>query len=72
MLHERKGLPKEQFTNIWNNKQKYTLEALSNLKKDEILYSTIQNLSLDGYKLAVCSNSIRKNCFNSIIKIRYY
>ena len=60
MLHERKGLPKEQFINIWNNKQKYTLEALSNLKKDEILYSTIQNLSLDGYKLAVCSNSIRK------------
>ena len=69
MLHERKGLPKEQFTNIWNNKQKYTLEALSNLKKDEILYSTIQNLSLDGYKLAVCSNSIRKTVLTVLSKL---
>ena len=69
MLHERKGLPKEQFTNIWNNKQKYTLEALSNLKKDEILYSTVQNLSLDGYKLAVCSNSIRKTVLTVLSKL---
>ena len=69
MLHERKGLPKEQFINIWNNKQKYTLEALSNLKKDEILYSTIQNLSLDGYKLAVCSNSIRKTVLTVLSKL---
>jgi HAD superfamily hydrolase (TIGR01509 family) len=69
MLYERKGLPKEQFTSIWNNKQKYTLEALSNLKKDEILYSTIQNLSLDGYKLAVCSNSIRKTVLTVLSKL---
>jgi len=69
MIHERKGLPKEQFTNIWNNKQKYTLEALSNLKKDEILYSAIQNLSLDGYKLAVCSNSIRKTVLTVLSKL---
>lgn len=69
MLYERKGLPKEQFTNIWNNKQKYTLEALSNLKKDETLYSTIQNLSLDGYKLAVCSNSIRKTVLTVLSKL---
>jgi HAD superfamily hydrolase (TIGR01509 family) len=69
MLHKRKGLPKEQFINIWNNKQKYTLEALSNLKKDKILYSTIQNLSLDGYKLAVCSNSIRKTVLTVLSKL---
>jgi len=69
MLHERKGLPKEYFTNIWNDKQKYTLEALANLKKDENLYSTIQNLSLDGYKLAVCSNSIRKTILTVLSKL---
>jgi len=69
MLHERKGLPKEYFTSIWNNKQKYTLEALANLKKDENLYSTIQNLSLDGYKLAVCSNSIRKTILTVLSKL---
>ena len=69
MLHERKNLPKEYFTKIWNDKQKYTLEVLSNLKKDEILYSTIQNLSLDGYKLAVCSNSIRKTVLTVLSKL---
>ncbi len=69
MLHERKGLPKEYFTGIWNNKQKYTLEALANLEKDENLYSTIQNLSLDGYKLAVCSNSIRKTILTVLSKL---
>ena len=69
MLHERKGLPKEYFTSIWNNKQKYTLEALANLEKDENLYSTIQNLSLDGYKLAVCSNSIRKTILTVLSKL---
>jgi len=69
MLHERKGLPKEYFTGIWSNKQRYTLEALANLKKDESLYSTIQNLSLDGCKLAVCSNSIRKTVLTVLSKL---
>jgi len=69
MLHKNKGLPKEKFEEIWNNKQKYTLEALANLKKDDILYSTIQNLSLDGYKLAVCSNSIRKTVLTVLSKL---
>jgi len=69
MLHKNKGLPKEKFEEVWNNKQKYTLEALASLKKDDILYSTIQNLSLDGYKLAVCSNSIRKTVLTVLSKL---
>ena len=69
MLHKNKGLPKEKFEEVWNNKQKYTLEALANLKKDDILYSTIQNLSLEGYKLAVCSNSIRKTVLTVLSKL---
>ena len=69
MLHKNKGLPKEKFEEVWNNKQKYTLEALSNLKKDDVLYSTIQNLSLEGYKLAVCSNSIRKTVLTVLSKL---
>jgi beta-phosphoglucomutase len=69
MLHKNKGLPKEKFEEVWNNKQKYTLEALANLKKDDVLYSTIQNLSLEGYKLAVCSNSIRKTVLTVLSKL---
>ena len=51
MLHERKGLPKEYFTNIWNDKQKYTLEALANLKKDENLYFCLLFQILVKYSL---------------------
>ena len=69
MLHKNKGLPKEKFEEVWNNKQKYTLEALASLKKDDTLYSTIQNLSSDGYKLAVCSNSIRKTVLTVLSKL---
>jgi len=32
MLHTQKGLPQKLFKQIWEEKQRYTLEALSNLK----------------------------------------
>ena len=31
MLHERKGLPKEKFKEIWDNKQKYTRQTVQNI-----------------------------------------
>ena len=68
MLHERKGLPKEQFTNIWNNKQKYTLEALSSLQPNVQLQVCMDMLISSGYKLAVCSNSIRKTILTVLSK----
>ena len=55
MLHERKGLPKEYFTTIWSDKQKYTLEALRKLEDDPLLTLTIAHLVHDGYKIAVCN-----------------
>jgi HAD superfamily hydrolase (TIGR01509 family) len=60
MLHQRKGLPKEYFKNIWEEKQKYTLEALKNLNQSNTLIDCMNLFSKEGYKLAVCSNSIRK------------
>ena len=38
MLSKEKGLPKEDHPAIWKNKQKYTLEALSNLFKAQANY----------------------------------
>jgi len=69
MLHERKGLPKEQFKEIWNNKQTYTLQALRNLKTNPDLITTMTMLVNDGYKLAVCSNSIRKTVLTVLSKL---
>ena len=68
MLHERKGLPKDQFKKIWNDKQKYTLEELSNLKPNVQLQQSLDTLVNIGFKLAVCSNSIRKTILTVLAK----
>jgi HAD superfamily hydrolase (TIGR01509 family) len=69
MLHERKGLPKERFKDIWDNKQKYTLKALSKLQPSTQLYSCMSSLVDEGYKIAVCSNSIRKTVLTVLSKL---
>jgi HAD superfamily hydrolase (TIGR01509 family) len=69
ILHERKDLPKELFPIIWNKKQEYTLDFLRDLKPNQSLIHTIKKLSNDGYKLAVCSNSIRKTVLTVLSKL---
>jgi beta-phosphoglucomutase-like phosphatase (HAD superfamily) len=69
MLHERKGLPKEKFKKIWDNKQTYTLQSLRNLKYNPDLVTTMTMLVNEGYKLAVCSNSIRKTVLTVLSKL---
>jgi HAD superfamily hydrolase (TIGR01509 family) len=68
MLTERKGLLINTHKQIWNNKQKYTLEALSNLQPNKQLQVCMDMLISDGYKLAVCSNSIRKTVLTVLSK----
>lgn len=68
MLHEYKGLPKEYFKQIWEDKQKYTLQALKNLKPNTQLQTCMDMLIRDGYRLAVCSNSIRKTILTVLSK----
>jgi HAD superfamily hydrolase (TIGR01509 family) len=68
MLHEHKGLPKEQFKEIWDKKQKYTLDALRDLKPNNQLQVCMDMLIAKGYKLAVCSNSIRKTILTVLSK----
>lgn len=60
LLNQKKELPKENFKKIWDEKQKYTIEALKNVEPSIKLQNYLNSLILDGYKLAVCSNSIRK------------
>ena len=69
MLHERKGLPKEYFKDIWEAKQKYTLEALSDLKESDQLKMCMNTLVASGYKIACCSNSIRKTVLTVLSKL---
>lgn len=68
MLHLSKALPKEDFEVIWNDKQKYTLEALMKLKPNLELQKCLDLLIADGYKLGVCSNSIKKTILTVLSK----
>jgi HAD superfamily hydrolase (TIGR01509 family) len=68
MLTERKGLPISYHKQIWDDKQKYTLKALSNLQPNAQLQVCMDMLISSGYKLAVCSNSIRKTVLTVLSK----
>ena len=69
MISETKGLPIEEHENVWVIKQENTLKELSNLKIDQNLIETMQQLISQSYKLAVCSNSIRKTVLTALSKI---
>jgi HAD superfamily hydrolase (TIGR01509 family) len=68
MLHKHKNLPKKHFEKIWTDKQKYTLEALSSLQPNVQLQVCMDSLINSGYKLVVCSNSIRKTVLTVLSK----
>src|SRR5210317_1696234 len=69
MLTERKGLPTELHREIWEGKQKLTLQKLKELTPNQTLQSVMEALSEDGYKIAVCSNSIRKTVLTVLSKL---
>ena len=69
MLSNNKGLPTSNHKEIWNKKQKYTLQFLSELKPSKQLQSTMSKLVEDGYKIVVCSNSIRKTVLTVLSKL---
>lgn len=69
MLNKNKGLPTNMYKEVWDNKQKYTLEALSNLQPSTQLQVCLKSLTLEGYKIACCSNSIRKTVLTVLSKL---
>jgi HAD superfamily hydrolase (TIGR01509 family) len=69
MLTERKGLPKSSHESVWEAKQYWTLQMLKELKPNQTLQSVMSTLSEEGYKLAVCSNSIRKTVLTVLSKL---
>lgn len=68
LLHFKKGLPKELFKEIWEKKQQLTFEKIKDLRESQKLTETIQQLS-ENYKLACCSNSIRKTVISVLSKL---
>ena len=69
MLTKDKGLPVELYEEVWMNKQKLTIEKLRSLSQSEQLIECMSSLTNDGYKIAVCSNSIRKTVLTVLSKL---
>ena len=69
MLTQHKRLPIREHSSIWAKKQQLTLKALSNLQPNSTIKNTLSKLSKEGYKIACCSNSIRKSVLTMLSKL---
>jgi len=69
MLTTEKHLPRSLYDRVWKDKQKYTLEALEQLQPNITLQSVFSALVEDGYKIAVCSNSIEETVLTVLNKL---
>jgi HAD superfamily hydrolase (TIGR01509 family) len=69
MLTEDKGLPVNLYDKVWTEKQKLTIDKLKNLTQSLQLIECMDALTNDGYKIAVCSNSIRKTVLTVLSKL---
>jgi HAD superfamily hydrolase (TIGR01509 family) len=68
MLSERKGLPAELHETIYNEKQKITMQMISQLEPIEEIVSTFKELEASGYIIGVCTNSIRRTALTALSK----
>jgi beta-phosphoglucomutase-like phosphatase (HAD superfamily) len=69
MLTKNKGLDPIHYEQIWNRKQDLTIDAISELKPNAHLILVFKRLRDMGYKLACCSNSIRRSVLVMLSKI---
>lgn len=69
MLTERKGLPTELHKQVWEKKQEITLQKLKQLEPSNQLIVCMESIASQGYKIAVCSNSIRKTVLTVLSKL---
>lgn len=69
MLTQKKGLPVTSHDLVWRQKQELTLDRLTNIVPEIKLKLCFDKLSNHGYKIAVCSNSIRKTVLTVLSKL---
>lgn len=68
LLTENKGLPLKRHEEIYTDKQKQTIELISQLKPIPDIVELFRFLSDSGYSIGVCSNSIRKTVLTALAK----
>lgn len=69
MLTELKGLPKNLYDKIWKEKQTQTREIIDKeFVYDERMRAILRQFKTDGYRMVVCSNSIRESTKMMLIR----
>ena len=69
LLTKKKLLPKNLHESIWNRKQQNTLNELSKIEINKRLQNMMCLLQQNGYKIACCSNSIRRSVLTMLSKL---
>jgi len=69
LLSIDKKLPIDKYKEVWEEKQRLTIEALKDLEPNLDLIDCISKLSNEGYKIACCSNSIKKTILIVLSKL---
>ncbi len=68
MLTKQKGLPVELHDQIYEKKQNLTIRLISDLKPIPEIVKLFKELEWQGYKIGVCSNSIRRTVLTALAK----
>ena len=69
VLSDKKGLPIESHKDVWKEKQLITFKLLKDIEPNIRLQSIMSKLVSDGYKLGLCTNSIRKTAITVLSKL---
>jgi HAD superfamily hydrolase (TIGR01509 family) len=69
LLTNKKGLPVDTYQQIWEDKQKFTIDIFSKLTPDYQLISFFRKIKETGTQIAVASNSIRNTVKIVLLKL---
>ena len=68
ILSQKYELDQKQIDKICEDKQKYTVEMISDLKPIPDIVKLFKELVSAGYKIGVCTNSVRKTVLKALAK----
>lgn len=69
LLTKNKGLDPKYYNLIWENKQEATFTLIKRFKRNTNLIHLFNALQVDGWKIAVASNSIRETVKLALLRI---
>ena len=69
LLTNKKGLPVDTYQQIWEDKQKFTIDIFSKLSPDYQLISFFKKIKETETRIAVASNSIRNTVKTVLLKL---